>query len=391
MWMEYWARVRKARRTPGILLLLLSLAFLVTCGSEVSGPSGSGWNLELVASGPRVGIESDLQVLPDGAVHILYHDSQQHSLHHATRSSSGTWQSEQLDIPGWVGHGIQVEQDQNQNLHTIYQERFTKGVRYARFDGNAWEYQYIQPSLADGSQYSVTLQSDVVHMVELSRDSERFRYWTRAGGAWSQVSAGSCPYDPRPTIQLIVKQDEIIVSSVVIAMVIEYFDEPPYGSFKRPAGYKILVHSSADNGLSWKLTAAVVDSPVGGGIERIPRVTPVSHCTAYDANDDLHIVYRTEKGILTDDRTGVIAENVKNSYLSMQNGPDGGLWLLFQKGSDLVLTHWQPGQNWTEQTRIINASPSGQWGLTLDSDRIVHVSFYNSAQQSCWYATWSSP
>jgi hypothetical protein len=95
------------------------------CGSPVASCVSGNWSLETVDSAGDVGRRSDIAVEPNGKIHIVYYDVDNHRLKHASRNPGGAWSLETVDqavnFEDYAQTALAL--DNAGGLHLAYQRR----------------------------------------------------------------------------------------------------------------------------------------------------------------------------------------------------------------------------------------------------------------------------
>ena len=350
------------------------------CGSDVTGPTGNGWTLEQIASGHLVGAYSSLTTAADGTVHVAYHDARRYRLFHARRMGPDQWEATRIDSAGWMGHDVVLRAGSaGDTLHLAYQDVWEKRLRYARYDGFSWNYEYVNLSTAYGERPALFLQPDGPHLVELNTDTDQVAYWTRTGSGWSRLSTQRVS-NARPALAFTIGPFGPAFAIVTYKTLA--------GSFSNfPIGYRILLYTAAGGDGPWtgvELDQREFTPETGKARDATPRGIGIES----DPDGVLHVLYRDVDGVLRDSAGDPVDTGVRNAFLQVRRDPVGDLWVLYPRGSGLSLSRWTAGGGWNRVAAIGSLNPEGVWDLHIDDAGGVHVSVYSAATRSLWYGLW---
>lgn len=361
--------------TTSIVLLLTAAG----CGSnKLTDPGGDGWVFELVASGPRVGIHSSLATASDGTVYLAYHDDRLHNLHLAERTGVNQWIYTELDTSGWMGEFVDICVDAGDTLHLAYQDSWNRVIRYACFDGAAWEYEHLELFTSRGESPSLIARPDGIHLVEIDTGTDasggygELYYWRKSQSGWEKLSSISGSYY-RPYLGYTYGAD-----GPVIATISFYFPARPVRAW-----YWIRKYTSSDGYHPWT-TTTVLFAESYTAVEYGNNAISV----AIDHTGRCHLIYLGRDNVLIDTTCGVVDEGVSDSLIRLERGPTGDLWLLYRRGNDFILGHFDTGGEWAQTARVTGTRPDGRYDMHVDPSGKIHISFYDGASEELWYGQW---
>lgn len=341
------------------------------CGSDDAvRVNADDWTLETVASGNLVGSQSSLTTSADGTIHIAYHDSPEKKLIYTKRTSPGQWLHTWIDTIGWFGRSPVIEAGTGDTLHLAYQDMYHDDLRYARYDGQSWIIERIDPGISFGSSIVMLVRLDGIHMLDMNIQTSQVNYWRGSLSNWDWTG------------------------NIYLARAITSFDfsigpnGPALVSILNPSNFSFLdnpleasvliLRAAPDPGGPWNQTVITY-------IEGQPPSSPVLE---FDGDGLLHILYQDQNKVLYDYNIGVIDSKAERGIICLEKGLTGDLWLLYTSGSNLSLRHYTPGEGWKIETTIYGCRPKGQYDLHIDHNGLVHASFYSSTSAELFYGRW---
>jgi len=353
-----------------LLIITVGIIYLNGCSTtspdNSSGPTGEGWMFEQVATGVSVGIHSSLTVTSDSRVHMAFHDNINKKLHYAERTTEGGWTIVKLDSLGWKGLGVTIEAGPGDTRHMAYQDMWLDDLRYARCDGNSWEYESIEPLTSQGVSPVILVKEVDIHIAEICGSHIHYRYgslnnWSMtrnppSGGAPCQIDMAIGPAGP------------VIAVAFNVTIGTQYA-KTEYGV--------VLVKTDSTSSLGWDYQR-IVD-----GCQE-----PTNVAIAYDGVGILHLLYTDNDGVLHDEAGSVVDQNIQAGTLQIDMSQDGSLWVFYAINGGLAVSQYVPGGAWQRVTTIQNVNPDGKWDLHVCSDGLLHVSFYDRSRHELWYARW---
>ena len=279
----------KSRTAITVAYLFASL-LLNGCGSDDPvRVNADDWTLETVASGNLVGSFSSLTTSADGVVHIAYHDVPGKRIIYTRRISPGQWRHTWIDTIGWFGRSPVIEAGVGDTLHLAYKDMYHDNLRYARYDGQSWSFERLDPGRSFGSSIVMLLRPDGIHLLDMNIQSNQVNYWQGSLSNWNW--AGNI-YLPR-----VISAFDLAIGSNGPALVTILEPSDDYSFLDNPQGSSVLILRTApDSGGPW-------NQIVISYIEGQPPSSPVLE---FDGEGLLHIMYQDQKKVLYDYISGVI-------------------------------------------------------------------------------------
>jgi hypothetical protein len=184
-----------------VLLLLAALGMVfMTAAKAVAEET---WLGKTVTSFADVGQYSSLAIDKSGTLHIVYFDSQNGDLKHATSnidSASRSWATETIDSYGVVGNYASMAMDAQGYLHVSYYAVKEEGVypekgslKYATNASGSWVTATVDSdgdmvgrytSITTDKAGKVHISYNVTDYDEKMRSEEYLKYVTNASGVW---------------------------------------------------------------------------------------------------------------------------------------------------------------------------------------------------------------
>ncbi len=350
-------------------LLIAAVTAGCACSAGPTGPGGNGWIFERLASGSEVGFHSSCAVTGDGTVHVAYHDAHALQLFHARRTGPGAWIHTRLDTIGWMGEGVTIAAGVGDTLYLAYMDMFPHDLRFARFDGENWEYERLDPFQSMGEDPHLYLAADSIHIIEMNTVLNAINYWRHGSGGWELAGYTSFA-TARPSFAFC------------------------YG----PAGPELaaFVKSTASRSSTWGIELRTADAPDGRWLRTIMvsglKTDDFYHRSlvmGYDAADRRHLLYRTGECHLLDLYTGrVVDSDVGEAIVRICRDAEDHLWILYLRDASLILSVFnETAGRWEKRTAVAGLHPAGRWGFAIDDAGVVHLSVYSAAGE-LWYGRW---
>ncbi len=349
--------------------IALSAILLPGCGSDApSRPGGEDWILKLVASGNRVGLHSSLTTTSDGTVRLVYHDARDKKLYYARRTTSGQWQHTWIDTTGWFGRSPVIRTATGDTLHLAYKDIYHDDLRYARYDGQSWVFERIDPTRSSGSSPTLLVRPDGLHLLDMNIDNSTINYW--------QGSLSNWIWNGRINLNRPLSSFGFSIGPNGPALAVFIGSNSYWGNL---SGTSLLILRTAPGPDGpWNFMV----------IAELDGLPPSSPTIEFDGDGLLHILFQDQNNVLHDIITGVIDQDADRGIIRLQKGLAGGLWTLYTSDSSLVLQHYTPGGNWSSISRIDNVQPEGQYDLHIAQDGTVHISAYCGSTQELLYGRW---
>jgi hypothetical protein len=164
----------------GLLLILFVMAGVAEAGA---------WVCETVDSVGYTGEYNSIVMDSSGNPHISYYDGSNYNLKYA-RWDGSAWQIETVDSVGHVvGYYTSIALDPSGNPHISYYDRGYGDLRYARWDGSAWQIEVVDSGGDVGRYTSLALDfSGNSHISYYDSGSGNLKYARWDGSAW-QIEA----------------------------------------------------------------------------------------------------------------------------------------------------------------------------------------------------------
>ncbi len=150
---------------------------------------GAGWDVQRVDSIGKVGQYTSIAIDALGYPHISYSKGEWSSVLKYARWNGTTWDTEQVDyeVQRIIGRHSSLALDGSEHPHVAYEDRDlltpTSRLKYARWDGAAWQFDVVEEGGAVGGHASLALdQLDRSH-VSYYADGV-LHYALRDGAAW---------------------------------------------------------------------------------------------------------------------------------------------------------------------------------------------------------------
>jgi len=363
-------RPRTARfLLPALIPVLLTGS---ACSNGPTGPGGTGWTLETIAVGPRLGYHSSVTVAEDGTVHAAYHDAHNLRLFHARRAVPGGWISTPIDTVGWMGEGVQIAAGAGDTLHLVYKDIFPDDLKYARFAGGEWQYERFDIYQSGGEDPHLFLAPDGIHVLELNEERSAVNYWRNTAGEWENLAYLSFGTS-----------------------------RTSFAFCQGPAGPEVAIFAKRTSwrSSSWQIEHRRAETPGGTWVRstlleglKTEDFYHLSLAMGYDLSDHRHVLYRNGNGRLIDLALGrAIDSQVPKSRVAISHDDAGTLWILYARESSLVLAAYsEPAARWERRAVLGNIAPAGRWGFAIDPGGAVHATVYSSSGR-LWYARWEDP
>ncbi len=346
------------------------LAVMVSaCGNGLIDPRGSGWSLEPVAMGNELGYHSAVAVSDDGTVHLAYHDAYHLRLFYARRAAPGQWLSTPIDTVGWKGEAVTLEAGIGDTLHLAYKDIFPEDLRYARFDGESWQYERLDTFHSGGENPYLVATPDGFSVVEMNTERSLVNYWRGGLGNWERVGCVSFT-SSRASFAFCRGPNNLEIAAFAKS------------SSWRSSSWQIEHRSALTPESNWTRNTLLSGLKSDDFYHR-------SLVMGYDANDRRHVLFRNGAGNLVDLALGrPVDSEVRKAFVQLRRDSEGKLWILYARDRALILaTYNELSARWDKRTAITTLDPAGRWDFQVDGDGAVHVSVYSSAGR-LWYGCW---
>jgi hypothetical protein len=160
---------------------------------------GTSWQIVTVDSSPQVGWYTSLAVDASDRPHISYYDLHNSALKYAFYSGTG-WISETVDASGSVGEHTSLALDGDGHPHISYYDFGREGLKYAYHDGTAWFSETVDSAGSVGQYNSLALdnlpgRAGAVrpHIAYLDQTVWGLKYAFYDGSAWQVETVEDSP------------------------------------------------------------------------------------------------------------------------------------------------------------------------------------------------------
>jgi hypothetical protein len=146
-----------------------------------------GWHRETVANEGNPGWHSAIALTTGGFVHITYLSGNDGRLRHARKVSAGHWLYAVIGPSNTQGGRHALALDNNNRLHTSYQDSETSTLKLASWDGSAWTSVNVGDLSAAGADSSLAFDANNQPHISYYSQAGHLRYAYHDGDSWSQV------------------------------------------------------------------------------------------------------------------------------------------------------------------------------------------------------------
>ena len=331
---------------------------------------GSEWQGESVTQGGSPGSSSSLALDSAGRPGIAYYDEVRDELRYA-HWDGAAWQIQVVDTVPSTGlvDAVSLAIDQADRPHITYNEYDI--VRYAFWDGAAWQIETVDSPLRSNGEALALDSSGQPHVAYYAYDtiSKKWyvRYASRSGGNWQIETVDTVGY---------VLMDTSLALDSADRPHIAYYDSTgadlKYARWDG-AAWQVETVDSEDSGAYRSLALDGADRP---------------HISYFDnTNDDLKYARWDGSAWLTETVESAGQTGYSNSLAVDADGHPHIIYLNWDStGYLLRYAHWD-GTQWQIET-VVDGWVEWYPSLALDAAGRPHISYYDGGWNDLWYAWW---
>jgi hypothetical protein len=333
------------------------------------------WNIEIVdgASGENVGIGSSIALDSSDHPHISYHAFPNNNLKYASFDGAA-WNIESVDS-GY--YDISLALDPGDNPHISY-DNF-RDLKYAYYDGTAWKIQTVDSGIfgAVGSLNSLALDSGGrPHISYYDNTNDDLKYAYYDGAAWNIQTVDSGGDVGRDSSIAIDSDDNPHISYIDLDnfdLKYAYYDSPP-----------------GSTGGTWNID--VVEHVFGGKCSSLALDSGGNPHISYAYSGPGYLKYAYYDGAAWNiefvDR-GIGGTYVQNTSLALDSSDSPHISYSDISNSDIKYAYYD-GAAW--QITIVDSGDVGYYvSLALDSSDNPHISYHDNTNDDLKHAFLESP
>jgi CSLREA domain-containing protein len=347
---------------------------------------GAAWQVE-TADTDLEGInwmeETSLALGDSGAPHIVHYLQDSVLLRYAQKSGA-TWQTETVDKGGVVGGFASLALDGADRPHIAYYEEQDEDLLYATWDGAQWQITTVDTAASSSTDGSVSLALDAAGRPHISyRDDTdavaldphglKYAHWD--GAAWQIQYVDQ---------EGIAGRGSAIVVDAAGRPHISYYDAEYINS-----GEDSLRYATWDGG-SWQVQTVdpvrlkYIGSPTSLALDGAGR----PHI-AYQDGDNEDLKYARWDGATWQIQTVDSTDDVGiYPSLALDSADQAHVSYRDRTNGDLKYAHWD-GAQWQTETVTDTGDVGYFTSLALDSADRPHVTYYDETSGGLCYAHWT--
>ncbi|MCD4732898.1 T9SS type A sorting domain-containing protein [bacterium] len=356
------------RRLTGLFLILFVMAGVVTAGE---------WITEVVddTAAVQVGFYTSTVLDSSGYPHISYYAKLDvYDLKYA-RWDGSAWQIETVDSEGKVGGQSSLELDASGNPHISYRDYDNQSLKYAHWDGSAWQIETVDSTGPVGAYSSLELDSSGnphISYNEYVNHDLKYTYWD--GSAWQIETVDSTGW-----------------VGDFVSLGLDLSDNAHIAYYDHTNGALKYAHR---DGSAWQI--ATVDSAVdaGWGNSLVLDSSDYPHI-AYHVNGVYYMKYAYWDGSawqveLVDGGNGDVCGAYQNPLaLDSSGNPHISYYWYYDNQNNGLRYARKDGSGW--QLSMVDTDPqAGSYSsLALDSTGNPHISYHDGHNRDLKYAYWN--